>query len=104
MTNNNQEIEELRHNELLAAIFCVCGIVVMISGIAVSAVTVSYSTYEWRGLVLYQITHFERPYMSFGGFLIFFGIVLAIISAISGTYYSIKRNKLLGKPWWKGLF
>ncbi|MEM3760988.1 MAG: hypothetical protein QXZ02_07785 [Candidatus Bathyarchaeia archaeon] len=94
---NSEEIQELRHNEMMALVLACLGLVMMFVGIILMAVRASHL--EWRGSTLWEI--FDYPYRDVGLLLFVTGSILGIFSCAIGFNYRLKRNKLLGKAWWK---
>lgn len=89
MSRRHEEIAEARHNELIAAIFAVVGIVMLGVGFALNSVT----RIGWVWFVPYEY----RPYHDVAIWLWAVGGILGVIGVIAGSYYSDKRKKLLKK-------
>jgi len=103
MDKIEEEIAELRHNELICGILgSMLSFGCLIGGFVITMYKVI--RYEWRGLTLYEIT--EYPLKNFGIAFIIFGVVTGLLLLVAAMYYSWKRKKLLRsigveQSWWK---
>jgi len=87
----HEKIAETRHNEIVGGIGSAGGIALMILAFIVASIKAT--RYEWRGLTLYEVTY--SPYVSMAIVFAVLGLILLLIGATLGIYYSYQRSKLM---------
>jgi len=85
------KVEEYRHEEKMS--WCIIGIGLVLILIAFIIGSVTATRYEWHDSTLYEVTY--HPNANAAIVLAVAGMIITILGAIIGAYYSYKRSKLM---------